>query len=277
MRKKVVAALCLLVMLVAGCGDSGDSSASGDSCQPGDLATVQAGALTIATRKPLAPPYFADGDPSSGKGFESAVAYAIADRLGYPRTKVEWKVEPLGSLTAPGPKGFDFALGQVPVAPSREEAVDFSAPYYTPKQAVVALKKEAWVEPDFVLSMEIVKNGVQRGTSSHRALRERISPQEKPLILERFGEVVSALKQGRVEAMIVELPAALEVVARMPEAHVVAQFSPPGGAPWGALLEKGSPLTSCVSEAIDDLRASGELQKITVRWMSRSIRVPILS
>ena len=55
------------------------------------------GQLTIATDKPAFPPYFENDDPTNGKGFESAVAYAIADQLGFDKNEVKWKVVPFNA------------------------------------------------------------------------------------------------------------------------------------------------------------------------------------
>ena len=144
-------AALLALGLLAGCGDS-DSDSGGETttaaaCEPGQLETVSDGTLTVATDKPAYPPYFEDDEPANGEGFESAVAYAIAKRLGYPAAKVKWTIEPFNSSYAPGPKDFDFDVNQLSITPVREKAVDFSAPYYTANQAVVALKDSgaAWL------------------------------------------------------------------------------------------------------------------------------------
>lgn len=280
LKKKLALALFLpALLLVAGCGESKDSTtaATAESCKPGQLPTAQEGVLTVATDKPAYPPYFEDNDPTNGEGFESAVAYAIADQLGYPASKVEWTVEPFNSSYAPGPKDFDFDVNQISITPVREKAVDFSAPYYTANQAVVALKDSSAVKPAFLVSLQGVKMGVQIGTSSLEAVEEEIQPGEEPQVFNSSNDVVTALKNGQVEAVVVDLPTALYLTAvQVPEAAVVGQFSAPGGDQWGALLEKDSPLTPCVSEAIEDLRASGELQKITKRWMSKAAGVPVL-
>ena len=266
------------LVVIAGCGSSSDdSTASAASCKPGQLPTEEDGVLTVATDKPAYPPYFEDDDPTNGEGFESAVAYAIADQLGYPAAKVKWTVEPFNSSYAPGPKGFDFDVNQISITPVREKAVDFSSPYYTANQAVVALKNSSTVKPAFLASLQVVKMGVQIGTSSLEAVEEEIHPAEKPEVFNNSNDVVTALKNEQVEAIVVDLPTALYLTAvQVPQAAVVGQFSAPGGDEWGALLEKDSPLTSCVSKAIDQLRASGELQQITNRWMSKAAGVPVL-
>src|SRR6476661_7138749 len=142
----VILALASVLALLAGFGGGSDtdtgsgSTASAAACKPGHLPTNSEGVLTVATDKPAFPPYFENDDPSNGEGFESAVAYAIAKHLGYPPAKVKWTVEPFNSSYAPGPKDFDFDVNEISITPARSKVVDFSSPYYTANQAVVALK-----------------------------------------------------------------------------------------------------------------------------------------
>ena len=281
--KKLALPLLLLAALVAvGCGSSDDStgtaaSASASDCKPGQLPTQEQGVLTIATDKPAYPPYFEDEDPTNGEGFESAVAYAIADQLGYPKAKVKWTVEPFNSSFAPGPKDFDFDVNQISITPPREKAVDFSAPYYTANQAVVALKDSDAAQAESLEDLQDANLGVQVGTTSLEAAEAKIEPSSRPEVFNNSNDVVQALKNEQIDAVVVDLPTALYLTAvQVPEATVVGQFSAPGGDQWGALLEKDSPLTACVSEAIEALEGSGELQKITDRWMSQAAGAPEL-
>jgi polar amino acid transport system substrate-binding protein len=280
-QKKLALALFLsaLVLVVAGCGSSSDetTSAAAADCKPGQLPTEQQGVLTIATDKPAYPPYFEDNDPTNGEGFESAVAYAIADQLGYPKAKVEWAVEPFNSSYAPGPKDFDFDVNQISISPVREKAVDFSTPYYTANQAVVALKDSDAAAAKSLADLKETKIGVQIGTTSLDAAEERIDPSTTPEVFNGSGDVVTALKNEQIDAVVVDLPTALYLTAvQVPDATVVGQFSAPGGDQWGALLEKDSQLTACVSAAVEELRDSGELQKLTDRWMSQAAGAPEL-
>ena len=266
--KKLSLSFLLLVLLVAlaiaGCGSSSDSSdtsaATASSCKPGQLPTSESGVLTIATDKPAYPPYFEDDDPTNGEGFESAVAYAVADQLGYPKAKVKWTVEPFNSSYAPGPKSFDFDVNQISITPVREKAVDFSAPYYTANQAVVALKDSDAASAESLEELQDAKLGVQIGTTSLEAAEEAIEPSSRPEVFNTSNDVVQALKNEQIDAVVVDLPTALYLTAvQVPQATVVGQFSAPGGDQWGALLEKDSELTGCVSEAIEALESSGEL------------------
>jgi polar amino acid transport system substrate-binding protein len=275
-------ALAALVLVLAGCGSSDDStdtsaSASAETCKPGQLPTTEQGVLTIATDKPAYPPYFEDDDPTNGEGFESAVAYAVADQLGYPKAKVKWTVEAFNSSFAPGPKDFDFDVNQISITPVREKAVDFSAPYYTANQAVVALKDSDAASAESLEELQDAKLGVQIGTTSLEAAEAAIEPSSRPEVFNTSNDVVQALKNEQIDAVVVDLPTALYLTAvQVPEATVVGQFSAPGGDQWGALLERDSELTACVSEAVEALESSGELEKITQRWMSQAAGAPEL-
>jgi polar amino acid transport system substrate-binding protein len=271
--------LVALALLVAGCGESKDDSTAttATACTPGKLPTESDGVLTIATDKPAYPPYFEDDDPTNGEGFESAVAYAIAKQLGYPAAQVKWTVEPFNSSYAPGPKDFDFDVNQISITPPREKAVDFSAPYYTANQAVVALKDSDAAGASSLEELEDTRIGVQIGTTSLEAVEEAIDPSDKPEVFNSSNDVVTALKNKQIDAVVVDLPTALYLTAvQVPDAAVVGQFSAPGGDQWGALLAKGSALTGCVTAAVEDLKGSGELEKITTRWMSQAAGAPEL-
>ncbi len=277
-----IAFLALALLLLVGCGSSDDSSDSSDqtaaACnKPGQLDTQTAGVLTVATDSPAFPPYFEDDDPTNGEGFESAVAYAIAKYLGYPPAKVKWTVEPFDSSYAPGPKDFDFDVNQISITPDRAKQVDFSSPYYTANQAIVALKGSDAAKAASLADLKDAKMGLQIGTTSLEAVEEEIEPSEQPQVYNTSNDVVTALKNEQVEAVVVDLPSALYLTAvQVPEASVVGQFSAPGGDQWGALLAKDSSLTACVSQAIDAMRDSGELSEITQRWMSQSAGAPEL-
>jgi len=288
--KKLLATLVLVPMLLAlaacggGGGTTGSSSDAGApttataDCPRGKLDTQSEGVLTVATDQPAFPPYFEDEDPTNGEGFESAVAYAIAEHLGYPPAKVKWTVESFNAAIAPGPKDFDFDLNQISITPVREKAVDFSAPYYVANQAVLALKDSEAAKARSIEELKGAEIGVQIGTTSLEAVEEVIEPDSRPQVFDGSTEVVQALKNESIDAIVVDLPTALYLTAvEVPEAVVVGQFSAPGGDEWGALLAKESPLTACVSQAVEEMRESGELAQLNKRWMSRAAGAPELN
>jgi polar amino acid transport system substrate-binding protein len=282
--KKPLAAIVLVALLalavLAGCGGTksdNSTSASAADCKPGQLPTHSKGVLTVATDDPAYPPYFEEDEPANGEGFESAVAYAIAKQLGYPAAKVKWTVEPFNSSFAPGPKNFDFDVNEISITAPREKAVDFSTPYYTANQAVVALKDSDAANAKSLAELQDAKIGVQIGTTSLEAAEEGIDPSSKPEVFNSSNDVVTALKNKQIDAIVVDLPTALYITAaQVPEATVVGQFPAAGGDEWGALLAKDSPLTACVSKAIDQLRSSGQLDELTQRWMSQAAGAPEL-
>ena len=280
----LIAAFALALTLAA-CGDDDETTAGGttagsvslDECTPDTLETTSPGTLTVATDKPAFPPYFEDNDPTNGEGFESAVAYAIADELGYEAADVEWTVVPFNASYAPGPKDFDFDVNQISITPKRAEQVDFSEPYYEADQAVVVKKGSDLEGVTALADLQDANIGVQIGTTSLDAVNEEIQPSSDPQVFDTSNDVVSALKNDQVDAIVVDVPTAFYLTAvQIPEATTVGQFPAPGGDEWGALLEKDSPLTDCVSAAITALKDSGELPEIEQQWMSDVTKAPVL-
>jgi polar amino acid transport system substrate-binding protein len=281
-------ALLLLTaaLFLPACGDDDSSSskpaaqatAKADACSKDNLKTKTAGTLTVATDKPAYPPYFEDDDPTNGKGFESAVAYAIAAKLGYTKDEVKWTVVPFNASYAPGPKQFDFDVNQISITPKRERVVDFSAPYFTAPQALVVPKGSKLTGAKSLADVRAARIGVQVGTTSFDAVKEVIKPDTDPKVFNNSTDVVTALKQGQVEGVVVDLPTAFYVTAaQVKGSKIIGQFEAPGGDKWGALLAKGSPLTSCVSKAITELDSSGELKKIYDQWLGDAAGAPTLS
>jgi polar amino acid transport system substrate-binding protein len=273
----LIALLAAAAFTVAACGDAEEeqdgqaaapTASAGPSCEKADLELKDGGQLTVGTDKPAFPPYFVDDDPTNGKGFESAVAYAIADKLGFDKSEVKWKVVPFNASFKPGPKDFDFDVNQISISEQRRRAVDFSDPYYESPQAVIAQKKSAAAGAGSLAELKDTQIGVQIGTTSLDAVNESIQPSKQPKVFDDSNATVTALKQNQVEAVVTDLPTALYLTAaEIPSATFVGQFSAPGGDTWGALLEKDSSLTDCVSKAISELRDSGELEQITDKWM----------
>ena len=113
--------------------------APAEQCNKDSLTTLTKGTITFGTDQPAYPPWFIDDDPANGKGFESAVAYAVADKLGYAHQDVKWVRVPFNAAIAPGPKTFDANLNEFSITETKQ-AVDFSSPYFDVTQAVVTVK-----------------------------------------------------------------------------------------------------------------------------------------
>ncbi|GGL40140.1 ABC transporter substrate-binding protein [Planomonospora parontospora] len=254
-------------------------SPAADACAKGALALKTPGKLTVGTDKPAYEPWFKNDDPSSGEGFESAVAYAVAGKLGFAPGEVVWETVPFDAAFAPGAKKFDFDVNQVSITPDRAKVVDFSKGYYTVKQAVVAVEGSKFASAKDLASLKEARIGVQVGTTSLQAVKDVIRPTTDPKVYSQQVDAVNALKNKQVDAIVVDLPTAFYVTAAQVEGSaIVGQFDAAGGAPeqFGLVFEKGSPLVSCVDAAIEELSSSGELEKIESTWLGSAAGAPEL-
>jgi polar amino acid transport system substrate-binding protein len=287
-RRAASAALAALLAAVAvGCapqpeGDtsgSASASASGASCAKGELDTKTPGKLTVATDEPAYEPWFRKDDPKNGEGFESAVAYAVAERLGYAKQDVVWQSVPFNKAFAPGAKTFDLDINQVSISDERRKAVDFSSGYYDVRQAVVALKGSAAAKARSIADLRKLHLGAQVGTTSLDYIDDVVKPSQDAAAYAKNDQAKSALKNGQIDAIVVDLPTAFYITgAEVTDAKVVGQFENQGGTPeqFGLVLDKGSGLTSCVTSAVDALREDGTLAKTEQRWLSEAVDAPVL-
>jgi len=252
---------------------------SAEACAPDSLPLKTDGQLTIGTDSPAYEPWFVDNDPSNGEGYESAVAYAVAEELGFTREQVNWVKVPFNTSYAPGEKEFDFDINQISITPEREKAVDFSDGYYSAAQAVIAPKGSDAAEAASVEDLKDIRLGAQTGTTSLTAVRDVIQPTEQPLVFEDTNAAKQALANDQVDAIVADLPTAFYITAvEIPNATIVGQFQPAEGETeeFGMLFEKGSELVPCVNQALASLEDSGELQDIEQQWLSDVVDVPVL-
>jgi polar amino acid transport system substrate-binding protein len=311
---RVVALLGIHTLILAACSGGGSSpsasaaaseaqpsegapsaappSAEADACAPESLQTVSAGRLTIGTDNPAFPPYWDPpaegetptdpwelGDPYNGRGFEGAVAWAVAEELGFAEDAVDFTVVPFDSSYAPGEKDFDFYLAQVSFTEERAEQVDMSEGYYFSNQALVANADTPITEATSIADVAEFRLGVQVGTTSLAYIEEQIQPTTDAMVYNTNDAAIAALNAGQVDGIVVDLPTAFFVTAvQMENGVVVGQFPPVGDEQehFSLVLELDSPLTDCVNEAIASLRDSGELEAITTEWMSENAGAPLL-
>lgn len=268
-------------VLLGSCTIASDGKNTPDSASAseGALKTVTPGKLTIATGEPAYSPWVENNDPASGKGFEAAIAYAVAGKLGFANADVVWVRSTFDAAVAPGAKDWDFNLQQFSITEERRNAVDFSSPYYTTAQAVVTLKGSPVSGATTVAELKGALLGAQTGTTSHRMLTETVAPTTAPSVFNNSQDTVQALKGGQVDAIVVDLPTALYLVAaELDGGVVVGQFADTsGGDQFGLVLPKGSALTAAVTGAVDALRADGTLDSLTKTWLSETVNVPVLS
>jgi polar amino acid transport system substrate-binding protein len=286
LRRTVAAATIALLATAVGCAPQPEgkaaaspSGSAGNTCAKGKLATKTSGRLTIATDEPAYEPWFKDDKPANGKGFESAVAYAVAKQLGYDKSAVAWQSVPFNKAFAPGVKTFDFDINQVSISTERKKAVDFSSGYYDVRQAVIALKGSKAAKATSIADLKGLKLGAQVGTTSLDYIDDVVKPTQEAAVYAKNDQAKSALKNGQVDAIVTDLPTAFYITAaEVTNARIVGQFENQGGTPeqFGLVLDKGNALTSCVTDAVDTLRKDGTLAKIEKQWLSDAVDAPVL-
>jgi polar amino acid transport system substrate-binding protein len=302
MRKLATLLLVLaLAIVAAGCGSDDDddtatpattaatTEAAAEGCAKESLETIADGRLTIGTDNPAFPPWFEGGtpegssweinDPATGEGFESAVAYAVAEELGYAEAEVEWIVVPFNNSFRPGEKNFDFDINQISVTDERDRAVDFSDSYYEVNQALVALQGKPIAEATTRAELADYQLGAQVGTTSLQYIQDTIQPAKEPRVYDTSNDVVAALNGGQIDGIVVDLPTAFFLVGsgEVENGTVVGQFPSTGGQEhFGMLFEEGNPLRDCVNEALAALKEDGRLEEIQQQWLSEKTSAPVI-
>ncbi len=220
-----------------------------------------------------------DDDPSNGKGFESAVAYAVAEKLGYAKADVAWTRVPFTAAIQPGAKTYDADLNQFSITDERKQAVDFSTPYYEVAQVVIAPKSSPAAQVKSLAELKSVKLGAQVGTTSYTAASQ-LAPTQDVAVYNTNDDAKAALANNQIQALVVDLPTAFFMTStELRDATIVGQIPATAGAAteqFGIVLDKGSPLTRCVSAAVDELRADGSLERIQQEWLTQAGNVPEL-
>lgn len=274
----VAASTALLVL--AGCAPADEKSTTatgGEKCDKGALATLKSGVLTFGTDQPAYPPWFVDDDPSNGKGFESAVAYAVAGKLGYDTKDVQWVRVPFNAAIAPGPKTFDANLNEFSITEERKNAVDFSSPYYDVTQAVVTIKSSPAAKVTALGGLRDLRLGAQVGTTSYNAAKA-LGSTAPIAVYNNNDDAKAALTNGQIDALVLDLPTAFQVQSELTDGVIVGQLPSGTDKPeqFGIVLDKGSKLTPCVSEAVDALQSDGTLAKLQQQWLAEAGSAPVL-
>lgn len=264
-----------------------------NACAPENLQTLAAGTLTIGTDNPAYSPYWLpkeggntppwdteySGDPTSGAGFESAVAYAVADKLGFAKNEVAWVAVKFDNSYQPGPKAFDFYLAQVSYTAERAQNVDLSDGYYWLNQSLVAVGGAPITSAKTVADLKGYQFGAQAGTTSYDLIVNLIKPDKEPRVYDSNDAAIQALTNKQVDGLVVDLPTAFYVTAaQMDNGVIVGQFQPTGADQehFSLVLGKGSPLTACVNAALAAMTADGTLAQITQEWMADKANAPVI-
>jgi polar amino acid transport system substrate-binding protein len=287
MRRMMLAAAAAVIGTgLTACGSSsgtpsGSSSSTSARAAACSYASIQKmlytrGQLTVATDKPVYPPWFINNNPANGKGYESAVAYAVAAQLGFKRSQVKWAYEPFNASYAPGPKKFDFDINEISYTPQRAQAVTFSGSYYDVQQALVALKGTPIVTHHTQAELKHYVYGDQIGTTSLAFINSQIQPTSPPRVFNTLNDVKQALSTHQIAALVTDTPTAQFISSSEIKGSVmVAQF-PSTGEHYGLLFAKGNPLVTCVNKALTKLRAAGTLASLQRTYLKVYLSVPTI-
>lgn len=285
-RRPLIALLAATGLALTACSPSSDSTAepeaspAAESCTKESLATLEPGTLTIATGEPAYEPWVVNDAPESGEGFEAAVAYAAAERLGFTEADVQWVRTTFDGAIAPGAKTFDWNLQQFSITEDREKAVDFSSSYYDVNQAVVSYEGSPIAGAGAITDLATAKLGAAIGSTSLEAAQQAIAPEQDVSVFNDNAAAVTALKNKQIDGLVVDLPTAFYLVAAEIDNGVIVGQLPAaeGGTTdqFGILLGNDSPLTACTTTAVDELRADGTLDQLAETWLGTDAGAPTL-
>lgn len=255
----------IALAFTAGCGSTG-SSESADSTQE----TVTADTLTIATGEPSYTPWVLNDAPEEGEGYEAALAYAVADKLGYSKDQVKWVRTTFDAAIAPGAKDWDMNIQQFSITDERKKAVDFSPSYYNPTQALVVRGDSKYASATAVSDFKGATIGVMVGTLAYDFAKEKLADST----IQTFNDnatLAQALDANQIDALVMDTPAAVNVATsgQVTDGKVVGQIpdtEDPQG--MGIVLPKDSALTDKVTKAINEMIDDGTLQELQEKWLA---------
>ncbi len=286
LRLAAAGALCAstLTMLSLSSSLVGASTATLSSCKTTVIAQEHTkGLLTVATDDPVYSPWFINNKPSNGKGYESAVAYAIASELGISKSHVKWVYEPFDSSYTPGPKSFDFDINEISYTSARAKAVTFSTSYYDVNQSIVALKNSPIVKEHSASQLKNYLYGDQIGTTGLAYIYDHIKPTKAPRVFQTLDQAVEALQLGQIDAIVIDTPTGQYMASsqimnskKKLTATQVGQF-PSVGEHYSLLFTKGNPLVGCVDVALKALQTNGTLASLQSKWLGIYTSVPTIT
>jgi polar amino acid transport system substrate-binding protein len=300
MRKWILATTALS-MLAAACApqdyhaNTPAQYETADSCAQVNRDNLYAAAgyvnayLTVATGDPSFPPWWEGGptdehpdwkqnDPYLGRGFEGAVTFEAAERLGFSEDRVRFVQIGFNESFAPGPKGFDFVLQQISYLPERAEGVDFSEGYYDVNQALVSVQGSPIATATSLEELKGATLGAPTGTTSLKYIVANIKPSTQPTVYDDLRAAVRGLKNGEVDGIVVDLPSASFITeVQIPKGVIVGTFPTVGPQEHFAMaFEKGSPLVECVNLALREMKDDGTLDEIRRKWLADAADAPVI-
>lgn len=282
MLKRGTVLVAGLALVLAACGGSDEAAepapapeaptteqpAEVDACAVENLPLFADGVLTVATGSEVYPPWMLDNDPAGGLGFENGLVYALAEEMGFTADQVSWVGTEFFEAIAPGAKEYDFNIQQYSITAERQEIVSFSAPYYEPDKAVIALPDSPVADATSFEELRTANWGATIGTTDLDYL-ENVIGIEDVAIFNDQAAVFLALSAGQIDATVAALPTALFVTAvQAPDTSIVALLTKDASdAGLGMLFDKDSPLIACVDAALERIIAAGAVDALVAEYL----------
>jgi polar amino acid transport system substrate-binding protein len=287
-QRKLILILAAMSLVLAACGNGDtatETTVAAEGCDVEDLNLVNAGQLTVATGEPVFPPWMGVGDdnfdvPESGTGFEGALVYELANRLGFSDDQVTFVRTGFDEAIAPGPKNWDFNIQQYSITAQRDEVVDFSVPYYTTRQALVTYPDSPFANASTVEDLKDATLGAAIGTTSLDFIEDVIQPNTEASVYDENVDVEAAMNAGQIDGLVVDLPTAYFITAVQVEGSIIAgQFEAEAADPdqYGLLFAEGNPLVDCVNQVLAEMQEDGTLQALEDEWLTQEGGVPTIT
>ncbi|GHV27254.1 amino acid ABC transporter substrate-binding protein [Clostridia bacterium] len=265
--KKLLASFLCLIMLT-----SMVSFALSENAAVSAYPTLTEGKLTVGTGEPAWVPWVIDDNPESGEGFEAALVYAIAERLGYAPENVVWVRTQFEEAIQPGPKNFDFNLQQYSVTEERKAVVDFSTPYYKEPLAVVVKADGAFADASSIADLKDALFGAASGDIAVMYTQDNIQPTTQIQVYNDLAAVAQALNAGQIDALVAGITTADYITeSQVDNGKVVGVLKNSENVAEGLALvfDKDSALTPIVSAVIDGMIEDGSLEELMKLWLGQ--------
>jgi polar amino acid transport system substrate-binding protein len=269
---KVMRALAVplaLGLILTACGKKATPAASGTSasanpCSPAPVKS--SGVLTVAAEYPYYAPFLI-GKQDAPTGFEADLIHGIAQKLT--GGQVKWVNIAFDQLYAPGPKQWDVGVSEITITPERDQAIDFSAPYFDANQGILVRADSKYASATSTDQLLDAKFGAEAGTTGLDYVNQHVKPQKKVSQFDTTDVTAQALKTGTIDIQVIDVPIAVGIIqgSKVP-LKLIGEFIT--NEKYGLAMEEGSPLKTCVDSAINELKSSGVLEASQLKYFPGS-------
>ena len=239
---------------------SASSEAASTSAAAGELTTVMAGKLTMATNATF-PPYEMTTDSGDIEGIDVDTAKAIAEKLG-----LELQIDDMdfdAALLSVQQGKADIAMAGITVTDERKAVMAFSDSYATGIQSIIVPEGSDIASPDDLAGKKI---GTQRGTTGYIYCTDNFG-EDSVVAYDNGLTAVQALNNGQVDAVVIDNAPAKEYVAANPGLKVLETSYAEEDYAIG-MNKDNTALVEAVNAALEELKADGTLQSIVDKYIT---------